>query len=254
LYQSLAAVLLRSGRNDQALIYLGEGLEIARGINNSEQIVFFLQNLGAVSIHLGQLGEAEARLQEALDLARPMDHQVEGTLLTGLGEIASIRGDYLKALTLYQQSLEIARQAGNRETVSAVYTNLGEVMVSLQDWPQAEAYLKQGFELAQAIENPLCLSGNYLEQGVYYLKRGKYYQAQSFFEKAITIAKESDIPDIMARAEFGLAQILMATEQTGEAIELARKCLIALRRMKHRRAKEVEEWVKGIKGIVTQPS
>jgi tetratricopeptide (TPR) repeat protein len=68
--------------------------------------------------------------------------------LSNLGEVAHARGAYHKALDCYQEALSIARDIQHQRTIVACLNNLGDTACALGDYAGAQACLAEALEIA----------------------------------------------------------------------------------------------------------
>jgi tetratricopeptide (TPR) repeat protein len=101
--------------------------------------------------------------EESLALKRSQGDSrgIAGTL-NNLGMIASAKGDFERARSLYNESLELLRVAGNKTGVAVVLGNLGAIMLDQHD-PRAGPLFAESLRLFQELGEPdgvaECLEG-----------------------------------------------------------------------------------------------
>ena len=78
-------------------------------------------------IQLDSWGYYKECIQLYSRLLGKLDQYWDGICLTGLGNVYRAKGEYDKAIEYHQQSLQIAREIGNRSGEDIVLGNLGKV-------------------------------------------------------------------------------------------------------------------------------
>ena len=73
--------------------------------------------------------------------------------LNNMGEIARSNGDYVTARRVYEESLQLYREIGNKLRESLVLGNLGQVSEYDEDYEAAKDYARQALTLAVEIDN-----------------------------------------------------------------------------------------------------
>ncbi len=105
------------------------------------------QNLGIYSLTDGDINEAEAALQRALELSAANPYlfvAFGGPTLNSLGAIATARGDYADAIAKYDQAAQLL--PGN----AGVHSNYGEALLAAGRFVAAEMELTRAVELDPA--------------------------------------------------------------------------------------------------------
>jgi adenylate cyclase len=99
--------------------------------------VSLLVNL-AWEINEEQTDEAETHLREGLVLAQKLrDRRVEADVLSGLGLVDEIRGNYAEAIKKYGQTLAYRQALSDEQGVARVHSNLGNAYESLGQLTEA---------------------------------------------------------------------------------------------------------------------
>jgi tetratricopeptide (TPR) repeat protein len=102
--------------------------------------------------NLGQYQEAIEFQQQSLDIVREIgDRNSEGLCLMNLGLVYSSQGQYQQAIDLFQQSLEIAREIGDRNSEAVAWYNLGLSLENLNRESDALGAYRNARELCQAM-------------------------------------------------------------------------------------------------------
>ena len=78
--------------------------------------------------------------------------------LNNLGTVAQDMRDDKRALALFQEAYEVAKETGDRNRIALILTNLGETHNRLGDSAKAIALLKQAEDLADELGDKLGLA------------------------------------------------------------------------------------------------
>jgi tetratricopeptide (TPR) repeat protein len=243
LLKVLGAVAASKGDYIQEKAYLQEGLDIARHIGDREHLCSLLVNLGVTAGEQGDYIQAEASFQEGLALARQIEHrELMSVLLANLGEALMTKGDYIQAEASFQEGLALARQIGNREWTCVLLSNLGILARKQGKYEKAGMYLQESLTIAQELSVPQIIANVLYEMGDFCLEQLQVEKAESIFREMLTTLREGD-QDLIALAQFGLAQVAAARGDVLQARRLAETSLGALRTREHRNASEVQDWL-----------
>ncbi|HEY4688427.1 MAG TPA: tetratricopeptide repeat protein, partial [Anaerolineae bacterium] len=100
--------------------------ELGDGARERRTQADILWKMGDVHYDLGEWKEAQARCEEALELARALDEpRTVAGLLHQLGMLAQATGDLAEARRLYDQSLGIKRELGDKRGIAQSLHQLG---------------------------------------------------------------------------------------------------------------------------------
>lgn len=114
--QSLGQVHLQRDEFEQAATQTQAALASCQGLDPAAPLVSLIHaNLGQIALAGGDLAGATAHLEEAERRQRALGFAWGlGDTLRYLGDLARERGDYERALNFYRESLELARDHGDR--------------------------------------------------------------------------------------------------------------------------------------------
>lgn len=105
---------------------------------------------GSYLLDTGHAEEAVAAYTEAAELAETTTHATtRAAAQSGLGNVASFRGDTATARRHFENSLAIARAAGNAPSVSRALDRLAALDVIAGDLDTAEERLREALQLAR---------------------------------------------------------------------------------------------------------
>ena len=148
-------------------------------------------NLGNAYHHLADYKKAIAVYQQSLSIAKETGNKgPEGKANTGLGCAYRSLGDYKKAIEFHQQSLSIAREIGNKGSEGGAYGNLGSAYYSLSDYKKAIEFYQQFRTIATEIGDKGSEGKAYTGLGIAYDSLGDYKKAIEFHQRSLRIAKE----------------------------------------------------------------
>ena len=176
-----------------------------------------LNTMGRVHYMMGQLDEALGLWQRSLILARDIgDRAGESRTLINIGSVCLARGEPDKALGYFNDSLGISREIGHRRAVARAYNGIGEVNY-LRGWYQeAFAHCKQSLEDCQEIDDRKEEAIVLASIGRIHLAQGAWEQALTHFQDSLKITRE--IGDVYGEG-VALHYIARVNEETGCASE-----------------------------------
>ncbi len=176
-----------------------------------------LNTMGRVHYLMGQLDEAMDLWQRSLVLARDIgDRAGESRTLFNIGIVYLARGEPDKALGYFNDSLDISREIGHHRAVARAYNGIGEVNYLRGQYQEALAHCKQALEYHQGI-------GDRREEAIVLVSIGRVHLAQGVLERALTHFQDSlkiarEIGDVYGEG-VALHYIARAHEEVGRASE-----------------------------------
>jgi len=122
--------------------------------------------------------KAEQKLWEAVALAQKTGFKAgEANAWNGLGNVEEIRGNAPKAITYYEQTLQLRTAVGDEAGVARVNSNIGKAYVAVGALEKAEDYLRRSLKIFEGLKDKSGIARTHLGLGDLYLKLGDYLKA-----------------------------------------------------------------------------
>ncbi|MCI5219420.1 MAG: tetratricopeptide repeat protein [Candidatus Electrothrix sp. LOE2] len=152
---------------------------------------YYLNAAGYDLDRISRYSEALPLYEQSLSLRQEIgDRAGEGTTLNNIGEIHRVRGDYDKALAFYKQSLYIFRETGSRLEEGTTLNNISLIYDARGDYDKALKYLEQSLKIRQEV-------GDRAGEGVtqnnisgIHWAQGDYTTALKYLEQSLEIRQE----------------------------------------------------------------
>lgn len=134
-----SACLIRLGRNRNALKCLEQALDILLRSNKQKDIPAVLTDIGSVHDLLGNYVEAERILLKALNIWKQEGNLwAQSALLNNMGNMYHQHGEYEKAAAAYEDGLLCARRSHHTRMETLIAIGIGDLYNELQDFEIAE--------------------------------------------------------------------------------------------------------------------
>jgi tetratricopeptide (TPR) repeat protein len=194
LHVKLGMTYRRNDRLAAAVDHLQAALEAARSSGDERSIADALYHLGTAVWSRGDNDQARAYHEEAVAICRRLGFEdlVTVQALHGLGEVRWQAGRPAESFELSAESLEMARQIGDKSYQVENLTNMALVLqgaIGLADYRRAETLLLE----AQAIAREAGLEWHRLaalaELAGNYSLLGDYRQALAYMQEALELAE-----------------------------------------------------------------
>jgi predicted ATPase/DNA-binding SARP family transcriptional activator/DNA-binding CsgD family transcriptional regulator len=178
--------------------YHGEGrgwLEEALAKNGRASVAArakALDGVGWLAVGQGDIDRGAVAAEEGLELIGGSD--VEGInaahFLRMLGQVAEMRGDYERAMELFEESLRLCREAGDGRGLSWALISLGNVSGCQGDHDQAMELYEEGMALSRELGDAAMLPKYLLNLGNVSMDRGDHVRATQLYEEVAALYRE----------------------------------------------------------------
>jgi tetratricopeptide (TPR) repeat protein len=220
------------GRDAEALVHYEQCVRLFRELTNPEStdVLLTLARVGETQARMERLSEAQQTFQQVVELAKKnlkRHERVYTQALSGLANIHEVQGQHDKALKLRQQALEMRERSLGPEhfNTALLRVNMASSHLELGNAARALAICEKElplFEKTVGLDSPngvLPVTG----KGEALLALGRASEAVPLFERVLQVLEgRTGRPEVVASAQYNLAQALWATGQQPErALRLA---------------------------------
>jgi tetratricopeptide (TPR) repeat protein len=217
---NLGVACLRRGKDNEAMHYLRQALELYPETGDRIGHARALHNLGVVYVRRDQLGEAAEHIRQALDLHREIGDRVgQVRSLSSLGSIEARCGRHDQAILLQEQALALSRELGDRNGEAYALSYLGELEMHQRRYRMAKTYIHQALTLFRETGDRNGQAGALDDLGRVDLHQDRRAQAESHFRQALTLYREIGDPNGEAEALRGLGEALLAAGLPDAALD-----------------------------------
>ena len=215
--------LILVGENDQEMGELTQHVREEMG----STIGWF--RLGKILIRTGQSEKAEGLYQMLLEKASSDTDRAQ--YLNQLGVLYHNMGDYSKALSSYEQSLEIKKVAlpPNHPLLATSYNNIGSVYDNMGEYSKALSSHQRSLEIRKVAlpPNHPDLATSYNNIGLVYKNMGEYSKALSYYERSLEIRKVALPPNhpVLATSYNNIAGVYYNKGEYSKALSFYERSL-----------------------------
>jgi len=164
-----------------------------RSYTISEQIKYFsgknsaLLNIASYYADNGQVPKAITTYKKIINSENPVKSETLTLTKNNLGLTYYYMGNYAKALSLYLEALEIARNSNDIKMLSVLNENIASLYNAQKDYKQALIFLDKAVKLNDSIGDELRSAKTYCNFGDVYAKDGNYELAMFNINKSIGV-------------------------------------------------------------------
>jgi CHAT domain-containing protein/Tfp pilus assembly protein PilF len=207
------------GEYETALDYYRRGLtaQVESGDRYGQAVT--LHNTAVVYGLLGEEDRALDYYERSLAIARDInERRGQSVLLGNLSELFIKRGDLTRASDYLQQQLRLTRELGNRNEHAWALMNLGHVHAARGELAQA----RRSFDEARTIQRDIGArareASTVIALADLELREGAADASAKLAGEALTLATETESPELGWRARLSLARALRASGAVDPAI------------------------------------
>ena len=147
--------------------------------------------LANLCVTRGDLSRAEWLYQESLELLEQIgDRQGKAASLHQLAAIYLTRGDLSRAELLYQESLELNEQIGDRRGKAASLHELAAIYLTRGDLSRAESLYQESLELKEQIGDRKGKAVSLARLATIYMTRGDLSRAESLYQQSLELLEQ----------------------------------------------------------------
>ena len=163
-----------------ARIYLFEAQDYEAAFEITDRFTELLERWGQYELLLHLL-------QQSVDT---LEGKSKAGAMHNLGVILQDVGAYPQAQQLYEQSLQIAQELGDRAGVAGSLHQLGMLLQQQGEYAQAQQRYEQSLQIAQELGDRAGVAGSLWGLGMLLQAQGEYAQAQKLYEQSLQIKQE----------------------------------------------------------------
>ena len=172
----------------KAFFYMEKDLEISTTLDDHASCYRARGNLGVACFSGGRCEEAVKHYTEQLKMAHSLGESPKIiSSLTCLGNVYSKQGDYVKALSVYEDSLEYSTVYGDLVLICRALSNLGRTELCNNNEQKAIMWHHQHLTIAKESGNKMEEAEAYGDLGQAYFKTGAYDQSLMFYQQLLLV-------------------------------------------------------------------
>ncbi|MBW4684427.1 MAG: tetratricopeptide repeat protein [Komarekiella atlantica HA4396-MV6] len=147
---------------------------------------------------LGFVQEAVAHYQQALDLCPEEELTRKAATLNNMAQVFANQGDIVRAIALWEQSLEIFEQIGDVKLKATTLNNMALVFAQQGDIPKAIALWEQSLEISEQIGDVKGKATTLNNMALVFAQQGDIPKAIALYEQSLEIFEQ--IGDVKLKA------------------------------------------------------
>ncbi|HZY94522.1 MAG TPA: hypothetical protein VFE98_06635 [Candidatus Bathyarchaeia archaeon] len=187
-----ALLAFRQGNIQESRQRSRAALDAALVVNDSEALTLAYLALSRVAFADGDYAQALTLAVKAREFARNLDPAMGQAPLFLHANATRLTGDYDQTAALFEQSLDLNRNIGDRGMVAAELQNLGLVEIHRGNIDAAERFIAESERLGSA-NDPYSNAMTHLNKALIALARGNRDGSRTQLQRAQSILREAKI-------------------------------------------------------------
>jgi hypothetical protein len=212
------------GDLDRADAAYAEMLDLSRELDDKENIATALNGLGILAVTRGDNERAGALLEENLSVLRELEESGAATtrkkffVFNLLGVLAlNEETDYAKGISLWEESLALAREVGDAYHVGTTLCNLGYATLLQGDHQCAAVLSEESLEVTRELTNAEIVPETLVNLGLAALGQGDRERAAASFLEALSMSQNAGRTATVINAFEAMASLAGATGEDSRA-------------------------------------
>lgn len=155
----------------------------------------------------GHFTEMRWRLDQALARRTLLPAPLRANLLIARGAIASVNGEHERAMTLYQEALEVERERLDVRQVTQVLRSMAIALSRQGEYKRATELLDESLALARELESPIEVTAALRGLAKMALHLRDYGRAERLYHEALDLSRVHGDPDGITWGLHGLGEV-----------------------------------------------
>ena len=152
-------------------------------------------------------------------------------VLHGAGWMAEGQGDYVRAMSLYEEGLALFREAGDDANVAVIAINMGYAAMTQGDHGRALELIEEGLGLGRRLRDDRISAWALHHLGVLATERQDPERARAYLEEALTLARKAGDPYVVSSCLLDLGATYMYVGDDEAATKLGEEALALQRQL-----------------------
>ncbi|MEW6468111.1 MAG: tetratricopeptide repeat protein [Bacteroidota bacterium] len=202
-YNNLGNIYLSQQLPLKAREYFLTAMKMNTELDNKPWLAINLMNLGITYYDVEDYDSAEYFFLKSKALYEEMGSKAPNlsSVMQNLGNAATAKKEYVKALNYFQQALDFNKEIGNESNNCLLLSNIASAYIERFDFLKARQALEQAVELSKKYDNLSALKVAYETFSILSEKTGDYKAAHEYYKKFTALKDSLSNADIKTQME-----------------------------------------------------
>jgi signal transduction histidine kinase len=220
-WRVIGASHLGIANTDSAQYYFDKVIGIARRFGDTELVILSSINMGDYYQARGETVASIKSYQIALDsLVKHDFKRYRALALAQIGRVFDSRGDHLKAIDYFYESMRLNEELNSRHQIALLYGSIGWAHLNLKNFQIAKEQGLLCLNLMRQIKDQageafaLNLLGNIS------FNEGDFLQANNYYDFSLRLRKELGLSILISNSKFNIARTYEKLGRLDEALAI----------------------------------
>ncbi len=196
------------GHLSEGRAQLGAMLAVGNEHNVGKARAKSFNGAGVLATLQGDYEVARSLFEESLEIRSDIgDKQGVATSLNSLGNLAWFQGSLQRALALFEESLGIWREIGDIKGIALALDNMGNVYGSLGEYEKAISLHEESLVTKRDLGDKFEISGSLNNLGIGYYSVGNYEKSRSLHEESLALKQDLGDKEGIAQSLHNLGNV-----------------------------------------------
>lgn len=207
----LVFICYRQSDIEEGLTYTSEGLELAKKIEDEDNITRFLNMAAVLNDEIGNYPEAMIFYNQALSLAEQRKDSFQiADVLGNIGVLHYQMGDFEQSIDYYEKDLKLRQLLNDVRNEGRAYSNLSSSYGSLKQYQNSAKFARKALNISEELGDKYDQIYDLHNLGQAYINLKKYDLADGYMKATIELSNEINDYSVMSLGYKGLGDIATA--------------------------------------------
>ncbi|HTF06397.1 MAG TPA: tetratricopeptide repeat protein [Bacteroidia bacterium] len=218
-YSSIGNNYHMRGNFDSSIVWHSKSIEAARRVNEENIIAGSMGVIADAYSNQYNYPKAIETYLQALDLAeKKQDKHNTAFIYAGMSDIYQRQGDFSNAEKYLQMSISLSKQIGDISRSCNGELTMATLLIQKGDTAEARRTTEDALHMAIENNYPIHEAWAYRIKGILKEKEKQFDEATAYYRKSLEISSKMGDQKEIAETRKHLAQILLLSGKTDEAI------------------------------------
>jgi serine phosphatase RsbU (regulator of sigma subunit) len=143
----------------------------------------------------------------------------ETKALNTIGASYQVKGNFIKAIDFYQQSLKIREELKDFKGVASSLANIGSIYININEFDKALEYQLRSLKLAEEMGNKESMASSLNNIGIVYQNLAEYQKALDYNKKSLKLYETLNDKQGVAASYANIGNTYASLEENEKALE-----------------------------------
>jgi CHAT domain-containing protein len=195
-------------------------------------IATVLTNMGEVNLLQGDYAQALERYQKGLSIFESIGYK-DGIAgaLDSIGSVHNLQGDYAQAVEYYQKSMATKESLGDKAGIARSLNNIGGAHRSQGDFARALERFRKSLEMSESLGDKTAIANSLGNLGALYFDQAEYAQALTYYQKSLAMWESTRDKKGIADSLCKIGDVYEKQGRRSQALDFSERATVLARQI-----------------------